>query len=180
MKVRYDPESDTLTRQLSEHPVMESDEASPRVTLDYDDHENVVGIEILKTSQGEVGLQTIGVYLRLPMNTERIDRICHRKLRRYTSNLKPPASGHVVFSGNCHCRDCQRTSGGAYTPALLVPESSITISGEVTYYESTADKCGSQLFAKLEMLPDIIGLRAGTLDDPCMQRQDKLMHSVRA
>jgi hypothetical protein len=89
------------------------------------------------------------------------------------------ATGHTVFSVNCHCRDCQRTSGGAYTPALLVPESSITISGEVTYYESTADsgrkvsrgfcpKCGSQLFAKLEMLPDIIGIRAGTLDDPSL------------
>jgi hypothetical protein len=64
-------------------------------------------------------------------------------------------------------------------PALFVPETSITISGEVTYYESTADsgrkisrgfcpKCGSQLFAKLEMLPDIIGIRAGTLDDPSL------------
>ncbi len=94
-------------------------------------------------------------------------------------DVRYEAAGHVVFSGNCHCRDCQRTSGGAYTPALLVPESSITISGEVTYYESTADsgrkvsrgfcpKCGSQLFAKLEMLPDIIGLRAGTLDDPSL------------
>ncbi|WP_081919496.1 GFA family protein [Acidithiobacillus ferrivorans] len=86
------------------------------------------------------------------------------------------AIGHTVFSVNCHCRDCQRTSGGAYTPALFVPETSITISGEVTYYASTAysgrkvsrgfcPKCGSQLCAKLEILPDIIGIRAGTLDD---------------
>ena len=29
LKVRYDPETDTLTMRLSEHPVMESDEASP-------------------------------------------------------------------------------------------------------------------------------------------------------
>ena len=29
MKVHYDPETDTLTMRLSEHPVMESDEASP-------------------------------------------------------------------------------------------------------------------------------------------------------
>jgi uncharacterized protein YuzE len=52
MKVRYAPDTDTLTMKLSEHPVMESDEATPGVILDYDDHGNVVGVEILKASQG--------------------------------------------------------------------------------------------------------------------------------
>lgn len=59
MKVRYDPETDTLTMRLSDRPVTESDEASPGVILDYDDHGNVVGIEILKASQGGASLQTI-------------------------------------------------------------------------------------------------------------------------
>ena len=59
MKVRYDPDTDTLTMRLSEHPVMESDQASPGVILDYDDHGNVVGIEILKASKGGATLQTI-------------------------------------------------------------------------------------------------------------------------
>ena len=59
MKVRYDPETDTLTIRLSDHPVTESDEASPGVILDYDDRGNVVGIEILKASQGGASMQTI-------------------------------------------------------------------------------------------------------------------------
>ncbi|MHB1737525.1 MAG: GFA family protein [Acidithiobacillus sp.] len=53
------------------------------------------------------------------------------------------------------------------------------ISGEAKYYESTADsskkvsrgfcpKCGSQLFAKSERYLGLIGLRAGTLDDPSL------------
>ena len=85
--------------------------------------------------------------------------------------------GEPVFSGNCHCRDCQRTSGSAFTPAMFFQESAVKIKGDPKSYETTADSgnkvwrlfcpnCGSQLFAKLEMLPNMIGLRAGTLDDP--------------
>lgn len=59
MRVRYDPDTDTLSMRLSEHPVMESDEASPGVILDYDDQGNVVGIEILKASKSGASMQTI-------------------------------------------------------------------------------------------------------------------------
>ncbi|KXW57406.1 GFA family protein [Ferrovum myxofaciens] len=94
-------------------------------------------------------------------------------------NVRYESTGEVVFSGNCHCRDCQRTSGGAFTPALFVPEKTVKISGTVKYYESTADSrnkisrgfcpnCGSQLFAKLGNFTNLLGLRAGTLDDPSL------------
>ena len=90
---------------------------------------------------------------------------------KYSISAKP------IFSGNCHCRDCQRTSGSAYTPAIFVPEQGVEITGDVKYYESKADSgraisrgfcptCGSQLFSKLELLPNMIGFRAGTLDNP--------------
>ena len=59
MKVRYDPETDTLTMRLSSQPVMESDEAHPGVILDYDQNGNVVGIEILKASQSGATPQSI-------------------------------------------------------------------------------------------------------------------------
>ncbi|MDA8416521.1 MAG: GFA family protein [Betaproteobacteria bacterium] len=82
-----------------------------------------------------------------------------------------------VFSGNCHCRDCQRTSGSAFAPAMFFQESVVEIIGDTKSYEAIADSgnkiwrlfcpnCGSQLFSKLQMLPSMIGLRAGTLDDP--------------
>ena len=81
-----------------------------------------------------------------------------------------------LFSGNCHCRDCQRTSGGAFAPAMMFPKSAVQITGTPTYFEARADSgrriergfcstCGSQLFAILEMLPGALGVRAGTLDD---------------
>ena len=86
-------------------------------------------------------------------------------------------SAEPVFSGNCHCRDCQRSSGSAYTPGIFVPADSVRIEGTVKYFESKADSgntiqrgfcpnCGSQLFTRLQMMPDVLGLRAGTLDAP--------------
>ncbi len=51
MKVRYDPETDTLTLVLRTAAVHESDEDKPGVILDYDKDGNVVGIEILEASR---------------------------------------------------------------------------------------------------------------------------------
>lgn len=51
MKVNYDPEMDTLRIVLSSAPVEESDEEKSGVILDYDTEGNIVGLEILATSQ---------------------------------------------------------------------------------------------------------------------------------
>ena len=63
------------------------------------------------------------------------------------------------FTGNSHCRDCQRATGGAYVPALAVPAQALKITGEVKYYESRSDSgntfdrgfcptCGGRVFGK--------------------------------
>ena len=59
MKVRHDPETDTLTMRLSDQKVMESDEAHPGVILDYDKEGNAVGIEILQASKSGAMPQSI-------------------------------------------------------------------------------------------------------------------------
>jgi hypothetical protein len=89
---------------------------------------------------------------------------------QYTCTAEP------AFSGNCHCKDCQRSSGGPFIPAMLFPVSAVEISGTPKYFKSTADsgkviergfcrECGSQLFTRLEALPEMLGVKAGTLDD---------------
>lgn len=81
-----------------------------------------------------------------------------------------------VITGNCHCRDCQRSTGSAYAPVLFVPEVALSINGEVRYFASTGGSgmrvrrgfcphCGSQLFAIADAMPGLISVRAGTLDD---------------
>ncbi len=82
-----------------------------------------------------------------------------------------------MFMGNCHCRDCQRASGGGYAPAIGVPRSAVKITGDVKYYESKADSgsiarrgfcpsCGSRLFSMPPFAPDLMVILASGLDDP--------------
>lgn len=52
MKVTYDRRTDTLTMLLRDNsPVAESDENKPGVILDYDDHGNLVSLEVLDASK---------------------------------------------------------------------------------------------------------------------------------
>lgn len=90
--------------------------------------------------------------------------------------VKYRAAIEPVITGNCHCRDCQRSSGSAYAPVFFVPVAALAIEGSVRYYESVGGSgakvrrgfcptCGSQLFAVAESMPGLISVRAGTLDD---------------
>jgi hypothetical protein len=80
-------------------------------------------------------------------------------------------------TANCHCRDCQKATGGAYVPALAVPADALKITGTVKYYDNRADSgntfsrgfcpnCGARLFGKTSGLPQLMFVTAGTLDDP--------------
>jgi hypothetical protein len=89
---------------------------------------------------------------------------------RYECNAKPI----VMF--NCHCRDCQKTTGSGYTPVFYVPANAFKITkGTPKYYETKSEmvgenrrgfcpECGSRLFGGLSEIGQ--GIAAGTLDDP--------------
>ena len=86
-------------------------------------------------------------------------------------------SAEPVMTGNCHCRDCQRASGGAFVSALAVPRNALKITGEVKYYDVKGDSgntvsrgfcpnCGARLFGRPAVVSDLIVIMAGSLDDP--------------
>jgi hypothetical protein len=87
-------------------------------------------------------------------------------------------SASPVAMIKCHCRDCQRAGGAAYAPTVVIRTADFRLlRGEPRYHEITAvsgnlarrgfcDKCGSPLFASSSARPDVMGIRAGSLDDP--------------
>ncbi|MCG8595264.1 MAG: GFA family protein [Kiloniellales bacterium] len=85
-------------------------------------------------------------------------------------------SDEPVATVNCHCRDCQRTSGGPYIAGFVVPARAFSTTGEVAWYATTADSgrrserafcpiCGSSLFGRPEA-GGVLFVHATTLDDP--------------
>ncbi|OPY41999.1 MAG: hypothetical protein A4E41_00611 [Methanoregulaceae archaeon PtaU1.Bin066] len=51
MKVKIDPEADALYMRLSDTRIHDSEEVKPGIILDYDEKNNLVGIEILRISE---------------------------------------------------------------------------------------------------------------------------------
>ena len=51
MKTRYDPDSDALCLRLADAAIVDSEEVSPGVVLDFDAEGRVVAIEILDASE---------------------------------------------------------------------------------------------------------------------------------
>ena len=78
---------------------------------------------------------------------------------------------------HCHCRDCQRTSGAHGAVVAIVPSDKFKLekgtpkryagkaaSGR-TLYRFFCAECGSPLYGQRETMPEMVTLRAGTLDD---------------
>jgi len=86
--------------------------------------------------------------------------------------------GDPEAASYCHCDDCKKATGGPYTVGVLVEAAELRIlSGEVKGYTSLADSgrkitrhfcphCGSPLFTRGEKCPDLLFLKAGSLDEP--------------
>jgi len=93
-------------------------------------------------------------------------------------NVRYECSAEPTLMGNCHCRDCQRATGSAFFPFVVIPAAAFSLTqGEPKYHIAKSDsgntvtrgfcsECGSFLFAKLSALPEIVSLTAANLDDP--------------
>ncbi len=96
--------------------------------------------------------------------------------------IRYECSAEPLGAGNCHCRDCQRASGSAYSSWLAVPTSALRLlKGEMRYYHKRAasgriasrgfcSDCGSPILSKEESAPDVLAVQAGSLDDPSGHR----------
>lgn len=87
------------------------------------------------------------------------------------------ADAEIAFSFNCHCRKCQRATGGGHASAFAIPLDAFKVSGTIKEFRSLSDNgaatysgfcadCGSPMTSRTERFPERIYIHAATLDDP--------------
>ncbi|MEO0413066.1 MAG: GFA family protein [Pseudomonadota bacterium] len=81
-----------------------------------------------------------------------------------------------LLTGVCHCKNCQRQAGSAFSILIGVPKPAVRLEGHLKTYVDTADSgrpvhrqfcetCGSPVFTQVPDQPDMTYIKAGTLDD---------------
>jgi hypothetical protein len=93
--------------------------------------------------------------------------------------------GDIGTAGYCHCNDCRRTSGSAFGVSVHVLAAGFRIvAGEPKGYTKSGDSgravtryfcanCGSPLYTAPPRHPDLVFLKAGSLDDPSLVKPDR-------
>jgi len=86
------------------------------------------------------------------------------------------SSGEPATTALCHCTDCQKWSGGAYTANVVVPRTNFKVTkGTPKTWDAKGDSgkinkhffcgnCGSSLYTELEVMPDVTCVKSGGLD----------------
>lgn len=96
---------------------------------------------------------------------------CLCRAVRYESTADP------IITRICWCRLCQYLGAGSGTVNVCFATASFSVQGATADYRSVADSgnvmhrrfcaaCGTPLFSTAEARPQLIFVRAGTLDDP--------------
>lgn len=81
MKLSYDPTADALYIELTEKPVVTTRKVSSDLMVDLDEHQQTVGIEVLRVKQTGIDPFTVVSSLLTPSNDERpsVDDIARRR-----------------------------------------------------------------------------------------------------
>lgn len=92
--------------------------------------------------------------------------------------IRYKATAGPILILHCHCRDCQRASGGPFSAFVLVPTEAFTLlQGSLRFYASPSEaggqthrgfclECGSPVQVMTDSQPGIVAIRPASLDDP--------------
>jgi hypothetical protein len=89
---------------------------------------------------------------------------------RYSADAEP------TFVGVCHCKNCQKGTGTAFSVVVALPTPALTVQGTLQTFTGRGDsgkatyrrfcpECGSALIDEAEIMPNVTMIMAGTLDD---------------
>src|SRR5213596_1551536 len=60
--------------------------------------------------------------------------------------IRYEVTAEPIVTFNCHCRDCQKTTGGPYTPVFYVPAKAFKITkGTPKYFGTTSEMMGDNV-----------------------------------
>lgn len=91
---------------------------------------------------------------------------------RYECTAEP------VLMLHCHCRDCQRSSGGPFSSFVVVPAGAFRlVQGSLRFHASPSEmggethrgfcpECGSPIQVRPDAIPHIVAIRTASLDEP--------------
>lgn len=91
--------------------------------------------------------------------------------------VRSECSAQPVMSANCDCRDCRRSTGVTMASIFVIPKAAFKLTGaEVKYHEVAAERgdkvsrgfcpnCGAPLISLLSGMPEVVAIKAGSLDD---------------
>ncbi|TCT02274.1 GFA family protein [Aquabacter spiritensis] len=82
-----------------------------------------------------------------------------------------------IMAGHCQCRDCQYDSGTGHASHLAFPRAAARLSGPATHWDKPAASgnmvtrafcptCGTPVYSTNAAMPDLVFVRAASLDDP--------------
>lgn len=89
---------------------------------------------------------------------------------RYSADAEP------AFVGICHCKNCQKGTGTAFAAVVALPKPALSVAGDLKTFTGRGDsgketyrrfcpECGSPLIDEAEVMPGVVMVMAGTLDD---------------
>lgn len=94
----------------------------------------------------------------------------------FCKEIRYEIKGEPLRAGVCHCKSCQHLTGGSCWPFLVLRKEAVEIQGtpqeisrrggsgkEISMYFCSF--CGSTLFGKPQLWPQIITVSASSLDD---------------
>jgi hypothetical protein len=101
-----------------------------------------------------------------------------REARCHCGDLRLVCEGEPHKVSMCHCDDCQRRTGSAFSVAVFYPADSVHLKGPppIRYERGSASghpvsfffcpRCGSNVFWRAERMPHLIGVALGAFSDP--------------
>lgn len=97
--------------------------------------------------------------------------------RCYCGKVRYKATGDALFTGQCHCRECQYVSGGHPNVVIGMSEPGFSyVAGAPKQFRRSdlanavtrefCGDCGTHLLSRTPGMPGAVLIKVGTLDDP--------------